>query len=78
MKLNFFKIKRDDWFPETGKLLVYLKVDNWNDYSFHTLYQIVVFDENGSKHDLGYIKIANFAQTELERIELPQKFKALD
>lgn len=78
MQLKFCKIGRDALFPETGNLSVYLRVDNWNDYSFKTLYQIVLFDENSNKHDLGYIKIANFGQTTDERIELPKKFESLD
>jgi len=78
MQLNFYKKERGTWLPETAILSVYLTVDNWNDYSFHTFYQIVLFDENGNKHDLGNIKIANFGQTTESRLELPEKFEALD
>lgn len=78
MKLKFYKKERDDWLPESGKLSVYLRIDNWNDYNFRTLYEIILFDENSKKYDLGYVKIANFGQTELERIEVPQEFEVLD
>ena len=78
MNLNFYKKERGTWLPETATLSVYLTLDNWNDYSYSTLYQITLFDENGIKHDLGHIKIANFGQTTEERIELPQQFKTLD
>ena len=53
-------------------------MDNWNDYSYHTFYEITLFDENETKHDLGHIKIANFGQTTEERIELPQQFESLE
>ena len=78
MQLKFYKKERTIRFPEAGKLSVYLRVDNWNDYSFQTLYKIIVFDENGTKYDLGNIKVANFGQTKSERIELPEQFKSLD
>lgn len=78
MELTFYKKEKDSWLPETGKSSVYLRADNWNDYSYRTFYQIILFDENGIKHDLGYIKIANFGQTTESRIELPKQFESLD
>ena len=77
LKLKFYRIGRDAWLPETANLSVYLKIDNWNDYNFKTLYQITLFDENSNKYDLGNIKIANFGQTEEKRIELPEEFESL-
>ena len=78
MQLKFYKIERNEWLPTEGKLSVYLKVDDWNDYNYQTLYEILLFDEYGVKHDLGYIKIANFGQTTEERIELPRNFTQLE
>ena len=78
MQLTFYTKSRSFRIPETSILSVYLIIDNWNDFSYRTLYQIVLFDENGHKHDLGYIKIANFGQTTSERIELEEEFEELD
>ena len=78
MQLTFYKKGRGSWLPEKGQLAVYLTLDDWNDYSYRTLYQIILFDENGIKHDLKYIKIANFGQTTETRIELPEEFESLD
>ncbi|TKI70384.1 hypothetical protein FCU45_03615 [Sulfurimonas crateris] len=78
MELIFYKKAKGSFLPESGQLSVYLRVDNWNDFSYRTLYEIILFDENGSKYDLGYIKIANFGQTIEERIELEEKFDRLD
>ena len=78
MKLTFYTKSRDSWLPEIGKLEVYLKIDNWNDYNYKTLYEIILFDEKSHKHDLGYVKIANFGQTTDERIELPKQFEILE
>ncbi|WP_295023589.1 AAA family ATPase [Sulfurimonas sp.] len=78
MPLTFYKKPRGFRVPEEDELSVYLVMDNWNDYSYRTLYQITLFDENGNKYDLGYVKIANFGQTTEERIELPDEFEGLD
>lgn len=78
MLLTFYKKPRGFRIPKKGKLSVYLVVDNWNDFHYRTLYQITLFDEYRVKHDLGYIKIANFGQTTEERIELPDEFESLD
>jgi len=78
MQLTFYVKKRDEWLPDTGKLSVYLKKDNWNDFSYRTLYEVIIFDENSNKIDLGYVKIANFGQTIEERVELPRQFNGLD
>ena len=78
MQLTFYTKSRSFRIPETSILSVYLIIDNWNDFSYRTLYQIVLFDETGHKHDLGYIKIAIFGQTTSERIELEEEFEELD
>ncbi len=78
MSLTFYRKPRGYRVPETGESTGYLVVDNWNDFSYRTLYQITLFDDTGIKHDLGYIKIANFGQTTEERIELPDEFESLD
>lgn len=78
MELIFYTKPRNFRIPETSNLAVYLILDNWNDFSYRTLYKIILFDENSTMHDLGYIKIANFGQTTLSRIELENEFNALD
>jgi len=78
MELIFYVKERNEWLPDTGRFSVYLKKDNWNDFSYRTLYQVIIFDENSNKIDLGYVKIANFGQTTKERVELPIQFNSLD
>lgn len=77
-KLTFYKKQRNFQLPRTSKLSVYLILDNWNDYSYRTLYQIILFDDRGERHDLGGIKIANFGQAIDDRIELEDEFDKLD
>lgn len=78
MQLTFYTKQRGFRIPESDTLSVYLTIDNWNDFSYRTLYEITLFDENSVKYDLGYIKIANFGQTTEERIELNDEFETLD
>lgn len=42
--------------------------DNWNDYSYYTLFGIFYIDEQSHKHDLGGIKIGFVGQGERDRI----------
>lgn len=50
--------------PDQGRKTVYLIPDNWNDYSFKTLFEIHAFDEDGVLHELEHIKIGFKGQTE--------------
>lgn len=57
----------------SGVNLGILHVDNWNDYSFITMFYLTVFDENGVKHEIGNVKIGFKGQKE----EVPT-FSTLD
>jgi predicted ATPase len=49
--------------PVTGINTAYLNIDNWNDYSFITMFYLTVFDETGKKHEIGNVKIGFKGQT---------------
>ncbi len=55
--------------PKSATNCAYLLTDNWNDwFKYNTLYYLVVFDGQGSKHDVGGVKIGQFGmQTEQKR-----------
>jgi len=78
MKLQFKHISRTTWVPDEGRLVAYLKDDNWDDFSFKTLYALTVFDDKGAKHDIGGIKIGYFGQISGTRTEIPQNFRRLE
>lgn len=61
--MKFIVIKRSVSPPATGKSTVYLKVDNWNDYSFVTQFFMLVHDENGILRNIGNVKIGFKGQT---------------
>ena len=54
--------------------------DNWNDwYTFWTLFSLVVFDENGERHNAGSVKIGQFGMTPTQELpDIPETFDALD
>lgn len=61
--MKFFILSRDTRIPDTGKNKVYLKIDHWNDFSFVTMFQMSILDENGQFHEIGEIKIGFKGQT---------------
>lgn len=78
MQLKFIKKSRTEWVPEEGNLIAYLKVDNWDDYNYQTLYSLTVFDKSGIKYELGGVKIGYFGQEASTRTEIPPAFNQLD
>lgn len=42
---------------------IYLRVDNWNDFSFVTMFHLSLHDEQGTYHDIGTVKIGFIGQT---------------
>jgi energy-coupling factor transporter ATP-binding protein EcfA2 len=58
----------------------YLLMDNWDDwFKYSTLYYLVIFDEVGERHNIGGVKIGQFAMEEGQRrANLPEGFDELD
>ncbi|MEU7676192.1 AAA family ATPase [Micromonospora taraxaci] len=58
----------------------FLVQDRWNDYGYVTMFQLVVIDESGSRHDIGNIKIGGFGIPEgwAASPALPAQLEALD
>lgn len=61
--MEFRVLSKNTWVPDGGKETVYLKIDNWNDYSFVTLFHMSLHDEDGQLHNIGEIKIGFKGQT---------------
>ncbi|MCE0745531.1 ATP-binding protein [Acetobacter sicerae] len=62
--ISFHVISRNISPPHSGRNSVFLQIDNWNDYSFVTMFSVYVFDEKGIRHDLSGVKIGFTGQTE--------------
>lgn len=61
--VKFVIVDRRRPIPTGGRDKAYLKVDHWNDYSFVTMFQVILFDEHGTSFELGSVKIGFFGQT---------------
>ncbi|MBS1683232.1 MAG: AAA family ATPase [Bacteroidetes bacterium] len=53
--------------PYNAKSKAYLTWDNWNDFSYLTLFGLIYVDENSTRHTIGSIKIGYVDQGEGER-----------
>ncbi|WP_025562440.1 hypothetical protein [Psychromonas sp. SP041] len=61
--MKFIVVPSNQRTPNEAINTAYLHIDNWNDYSFVTMFYLTLFDELGKKHDLGNIKIGFKGQT---------------
>lgn len=77
--MKFQVISRKSWVPSNERDTVYLKIDNWNDYSFVTMFHMSYYDHSGVLHDIGDVKIAFKGQSiEVDtHTRLPPKFSSL-
>lgn len=79
MLLIFKKYSRNSILPNYAKNLVCLIEDNWDDFGFKTVFNVVVYDENGSCYDLGSVKIGYQDQSEgWTSHNVKESFSALD
>ncbi|RUO32424.1 AAA family ATPase [Aliidiomarina soli] len=62
--LTFHVISSKSSFPAQERNCVYLRIDNWNDYSFVTMFDVMVYDSKGEAHDLTQVKIGFRDQTD--------------
>lgn len=62
MTIIFHKLPYRHQIPSSAINTVYLEPNNWDDFGYKTLFNIVFFDKNGTKHLLGNIKIGYCGQ----------------
>jgi len=78
--MEFRVLARNDRVPYSGKNTVYLRIDEWNDYWFVTMFHMSLHDENGQLCEIGKIKIGFKGQTKSTKTytQLPSHFATLD
>lgn len=77
MALIFEKVRRG-YIPSQALNKAYLQPDNWDDYGFKTLFSLTVFDEHGSRFEIGSLKIGYIGQESGWTEEhLDQQFESL-
>lgn len=64
--------------PSRARSKAFLLVDNWDDFGFKTLYELVIFDSGGECHEIGYVKIGQFGMQVNQRSPgIPNQFDEL-
>ena len=64
---------------DKAKSSIFLTWDNWNDFSFYTLFGMFYVDSNSEIHEIGSVKIGHFGQQEGERrLSIGDEFEKLD
>ncbi|WP_309266217.1 AAA family ATPase [Aeromonas salmonicida] len=61
--MKFIILPRGTKTPQSGLNTAYLTIDNWNDFSFVTMFYLELYDDKGVLHDLGNVKIGFKGQT---------------
>jgi predicted ATPase len=75
-----FKVFKRPWnLPKSANYAAFLIENDWDDFGYKTLHALVVFDLDGVKHEVGYVKIGKFSETETEKtIKLSRTFESLE
>lgn len=64
--------------PAGARAQAFLGTDNWDDYSFKTLFHLIYVDSEGNRTQIGAVKVAAFGMGQGSvRTELPHAFHAL-
>ncbi|MGX9379552.1 AAA family ATPase [Pseudomonas sp. JQ36] len=61
--MDFFIIGRNDSIPPSTSNAAFLRYDNWNDYSYVTMFYVTLCDQDCNQHNLGNVKIGFKGQT---------------
>nr|WP_200985161.1 AAA family ATPase [Rhizobium rhizogenes]QCL10066.1 AAA domain protein [Rhizobium rhizogenes] len=73
-----YQLNEGRGYPKKASNICFLTRNTWDDFGFKTLFEIVVFDEKGNRHDLGSARIMQ-REMEVGRAQLPQDpFDELD
>lgn len=79
MTLQFRKLGRSKTLSTQARNMAFLAVDNWDDYSYKTLFYLHVYDESGQKHEIGGVKIGFVGQPYgMTADSIPDEFDKLD
>lgn len=78
--MKLFNVVRQKGFsPPSGQEVVYLVIDQWDDFGFQTQFSMVVFDKKGERHNFRQVKIGYLTQetSEATHEKIPDKFDSL-
>jgi len=78
MDIEFRCVRWGTTLPDASTNRAYLVEDSWDDFSYKTLFVLFVYDEDGSKHRIGGVKIGFVGQSTGSRTKIPDTFKSLN
>ncbi|WP_134656575.1 AAA family ATPase [Xanthomonas fragariae] len=78
MVMHFCKVAKDSYNPSDMRSCFTLREDNWDDYSYKTMFHLAYHDQDGQKTEIGEVKIG-FAGQQSGRTtdSIPQRFTSL-
>ena len=77
-RMRFSILQRSSAPPAGARNQAFLVTDNWDDYTFKTLFHLAYVDDHGIKTEVGSVKVAAFGMGDGHaRTELPQTFDGL-
>src|SRR3954462_5842022 len=74
---RFIRVHSSGWPFTTTPNCCYLKDDNWDDFGFKTLFDLMIVGPDGTAYKPGNLKIMKRGMT-AGRVDLPEEFDALD
>jgi ABC-type cobalamin/Fe3+-siderophores transport system ATPase subunit len=74
--MQFTRVNRASRSTFAGRNEAVLVDDSWDDFSFKTVFELVVFDTEGKRIEVGQVKIISRGMTH-GRVDVPNKFNAL-
>lgn len=76
--MRFRVLARGGWPPSSARPWCYLRTDNWDDFGYKSLYDLVFVDQNGEQHEVGSVKIGRLGMGDATgRPEVPSEFTTL-
>ncbi|WP_433630257.1 AAA family ATPase [Chryseobacterium cucumeris] len=80
-EMNFLVTNKFGSYPENTKNTILLTWDDWNDYSYYTLFGVEYVDSKGKKCTVGAVRIAYIGQRkgiDQKKINIGESFQTLD
>jgi hypothetical protein len=74
--MEFIRLERVRRFGLSGRNEVFLVDDGWDDFHFKTMFDLIVFDDQGQRTEVGQVKIVSRG-LKGGRVDIPERFGGL-
>lgn len=76
--MRFRVLANRTWPSSWARSWCYLRTDNWDDFGYKSMYDLVFVDETGERHEVGSVKIGRLGMGDATgRPEIPGEFTTL-